>query len=212
MDVEQCATGAPDLMRAIFDSTLALITLLLLSPVLLLIALAVALDSPGNPLYLARRVGRFGKTFVMFKFRTMVPNAAQLGPPITGNRDPRVTRIGAFLRKTKLDELPQFVNVLLGDMNLVGPRPEAPEIVVLYTPSQRQILQVKPGMTGKVQIEGDESEKIPQESRADDYYVRNMMDRKLRSDLDYLRTRTLLTDIQILLSTALFVLRSFARR
>src|SRR5262249_43050665 len=142
------------MMRRMLDITVAAIALLLVSPLLVLIGLSIVLSSPGSPFYLANRVGKDGRVFRMWKFRTMKLGASKMGPPITAKRDPRVIAVGHFLRRSKLDELPQFFNVLLGDMSLVGPRPEAPEVVAHYTAEQRQVLQAKPGMTGKVQIEG----------------------------------------------------------
>ena len=200
-------------MRTLFDSSLALIALVVLSPFFLLIAVAIFIDSPGNPFYRASRAGLEGRLFGMWKFRTMIKNAASLGPPITGNRDPRVLRIGHLLRRTKLDELPQFLNVVLGQMSLVGPRPEAPEIVAHYTQEQRRILSVKPGMTGKVQLDtGDESLKFPVGAQAGDYYIQHMMEGKLLSDLNYLSARNFTSDMRILFATATFVLRSFVRK
>jgi lipopolysaccharide/colanic/teichoic acid biosynthesis glycosyltransferase len=200
-------------MRAFFDTTLAVLALIILSPLLVIIALAIFIDSPGNPFYRASRIGQGGHRFGMWKFRTMIKNAAALGPPITGNMDPRVLRIGHFLRRTKLDELPQFLNVVMGDMSLVGPRPEAPEIVAHYTSEQLRILSVKPGMTGKVQLDtGDESLKFPVGAQAGDYYVQHMMEGKLLSDLNYLSTRSFFSDLRILFATAAFVLRSFVRK
>ena len=148
----------------------------------------------------------------MWKFRSMA-NAVGKGAPITGRNDPRITRVGRLLRKTKLDELPQFINVLTGDMTLVGPRPEAPEIVARYTPEQRAVLAVKPGVTGRVQLEvGEESESIPPEVDAHEYYVEHLMERKLRRDLDYLSVRTPLSDARIVFETAALVFRAFAGR
>ena len=190
----------------------ALVALATLSPVWLVTAMAVYISSPGNPFYGGWRAGKNGRNFRMWKFRTMVNGAAKMGP-ITGKDDPRVTPFGRILRKTKLDELPQLFNLLLGDMTLVGPRPEAPEIVALYTSSQRAVLAVKPGLTGKVQIENDdESEIIPAGEQAYDYYLTHLMDRKLQMDLAYLRCRTAFTDAKIVLATAGLVLRAFARR
>src|SRR5258706_15249279 len=155
-------------MRTLLDTLLSVAALALLSPLLAAIALVIIIDSPGNPFYLAVRIGKAGRPFRMLKFRTMIKGAAQLGPPITGRNDPRMTRIGRFLRSTKFDELPQFINVILGDMSLVGPRPEALEIVALYTKEQRSVLAVKPGVTGTVQLAaGEESETIPEATKAD---------------------------------------------
>jgi lipopolysaccharide/colanic/teichoic acid biosynthesis glycosyltransferase len=199
-------------MRRLADVAVAVVALALLSPLMLAIMLAIYISSPGNPFYGGWRAGRGGRNFKMWKFRTMVNGAAKMGP-ITGKNDPRVTRFGRVLRKTKIDELPQFFNLLAGDMTLVGPRPESPEIVALYTPSQRVVLAVKPGVTGKVQLESDdESETIPENVDAYDYYLTHLMDRKLRMDLDYLRGRTVLTDFKIVLATAGLVFRAAAKR
>jgi lipopolysaccharide/colanic/teichoic acid biosynthesis glycosyltransferase len=199
-------------MRRFVDIVVAVVALAVLSPLLLAVMLAVFISSPGNPFYGGRRAGRDGRIFRMWKFRTMIQDAAKMGP-ITGKNDPRVTPLGRVLRKTKIDELPQFFNLLLGDMTLVGPRPESPDIVALYTPSQRVVLDVKPGVTGKVQLDSDdESETIPENVEAYDYYLTHLMDRKLRMDLDYLRGRTVLTDAKIVLATAGLVFRALARR
>jgi lipopolysaccharide/colanic/teichoic acid biosynthesis glycosyltransferase len=199
-------------MRRFVDIIVASVALAALSPLLVAIMLAVFISSPGNPFYGGRRAGKDGRNFRMWKFRTMVDGAAKMGP-ITGKNDPRVTPLGRILRKTKLDELPQFVNLLVGDMTLVGPRPESPEIVALYTPSQRVVLAVKPGVTGKVQLDsGDESETIPEGVPAYEYYLTHLMDRKLRMDLDYLRGRTVFSDVKIVLATAGLIVRAVGRR
>jgi lipopolysaccharide/colanic/teichoic acid biosynthesis glycosyltransferase len=199
-------------MRRVVDITVASVALILLSPLLLVVALAIMIDSPGMPFYLGRRAGLGGRNFRMWKFRTMANGAAKLGP-ITGKNDRRVTRLGRLLRKTKVDELPQFINVLLGDMTLVGPRPESPDIVALYTPSQRAVLAVKPGVTGRVQLEvGEESETIPEGVHPQEYYLRHLMEPKLRLDLEYLKIRTPLSDTRIIVETAGLVLRSLFGR
>jgi lipopolysaccharide/colanic/teichoic acid biosynthesis glycosyltransferase len=200
-------------MRVFIETCVAVVVLVLLIPVLSLIGLAIVLDSPGSPFYFAPRVGKGGKPFRMLKFRTMVTGAARIGPPITGRRDPRITRVGQFLRVTKLDELPQFVNVMLGDMSLVGPRPEAPDLVALYTPEQRAVLAVRPGITGASQLASrEESDSIPENVKADEYYLRHIMQGKVQSDIDYIRRRSLRMDLQILAETAMYVLRNFGRR
>jgi lipopolysaccharide/colanic/teichoic acid biosynthesis glycosyltransferase len=196
-------------MRRTIDIFVSLLVLTLLSPLLLVIAVWTVIDSPGSPIYRAPRVGSGGRLFRMWKFRTMVRNAARVGPPITGRNDPRVTRLGRRLRRLKLDELPQFVNVLLGDMTLVGPRPEAPEMVALYTVEQRAVLDAKPGVTGRVQLQSDSEEAtIPEGMAADEYYVRHLMGPKLRLDLEYLRSRTAGSDALIVLASAALILRS----
>jgi lipopolysaccharide/colanic/teichoic acid biosynthesis glycosyltransferase len=196
-------------MRRIIDIAVSAIALLLLAPFLALLAVAIRIDSRGNPFYLARRVGANGAIFRMWKLRTMVDGASTLGPAITHRQDPRITHLGRTLRRTKLDELPQLVNVLLGDMTLVGPRPEAPEIVAAYDETQRKVLSVKPGITGCAQLRaGEEEERIPDSEGAEEHYVRHIMDRKIRQDLDYLRCRTFWTDAAVLVATARLVLRS----
>lgn len=199
-------------MRRFVDIVVAFVALVVLSPFLAAVTLAVFISSPGSPFYGGWRAGQDGRNFRMWKFRTMVNDAAKMGP-ITGKNDPRVTPLGRILRKTKLDELPQFFNLLLGDMTLVGPRPESPDIVALYTPSQRVVLAVKPGVTGKVQLDSDdESETLPEGPQAYDYYLAHVMDRKLRMDLEYLRGRTFFTDVKVVLATAGLVFRAAARR
>jgi lipopolysaccharide/colanic/teichoic acid biosynthesis glycosyltransferase len=199
-------------MRRISDVAVSLAALMMFSPVLLIIAVAVVFESRGNPFYGGWRVGRDGVRFRMWKFRTMVKNASQLGSSITAKKDPRITRVGDVLRRTKLDELPQFVNVLWGDMTLVGPRPESPDIVEAYTPSQRLVLQVKPGVTGRVQLDsGEESDNLPEGTEAREYYLKFVMDAKVRCDLEYLRRRTVRTDIGIVLQTATYVVAACLR-
>lgn len=173
-----------------------------------MIALAIVVSSPGGAFYWACRVGKDGRRFRMWKFRTMVRNADRIGPLITVKNDPRITPVGRVLRKAKLDELPQFLNVILGDMTLVGPRPEVPQIVELYDARQRLILSVKPGITGPAQLRwADESEGIPEGDGDSRYYIENLMDSKLLVDLEYLRTRTSLTDAHIVWDTVALVLR-----
>lgn len=185
-----------------FDLLISGLALLLLSPLLLLLALWIKLDSPGPVLYRGQRVGQDGRPFFMFKFRTMVEGAEGRGPAVTYRDDPRITRAGMFLRRTKLDELPQLLNVLKGEMSLVGPRPEDPSYVALYTPEQRQVLGVKPGITGPTQLEyRDEASMLDGES-VDEEYVSRIMPEKLKLDLEYVRTRSLMLDVKILWRTA----------
>jgi len=173
----------------------------LLSPLLLLLALWVKLDSAGPVLYQGQRVGQDGRPFLIYKFRTMVEGAERRGPAVTYRDDPRITRVGRFLRRTKLDELPQLLNVVKGEMSLVGPRPEDPSYVALYTPEQRQVLSVKPGITGPTQLEyRDEASMLHGES-VDEEYVSRIMPGKLKLDLEYVRTCSLMLDLRILWRT-----------
>jgi lipopolysaccharide/colanic/teichoic acid biosynthesis glycosyltransferase len=194
-------------MQRIIDVTVSLTLLLLFSPILIAVALAVWIDSPGPVFYRASRCGKGGRLFRMWKFRTMITGADRSGA-ITGRNDSRITRMGSLLRRTKLDELPQFLNVLVGDMTLVGPRPESPDIVAIYTPWQRQVVAVKPGVTGRVQLESrEESDSIPEGADPRQYYLDHLMQPKLEMDLAYLKVRTSWSDARILGETTLYVLR-----
>jgi lipopolysaccharide/colanic/teichoic acid biosynthesis glycosyltransferase len=193
-------------MRRAVDILASLLVLIVLAPLLVIVALITVIASPGNPLYGGWRTGQNGRMFRMWKFRSMVANAARMGPPITGKDDPRVTPFGRFLRKSKLDEIPQFLNVLAGDMSLVGPRPESPYITRLYNERQKQVLSVRPGVTGPVQLKwSDESECIPAGGAGMKFYVEYLVDVKLQADLDYLKQRSALTDARILFKTAVLL-------
>ena len=139
-------------MKRLFDIFFSLLTLIVMSPILLIIAITIKLTSAGPIFYCSKRVGEKGKLFDLIKFRSMVVDAPQKGPNITRNGDNRITNIGKILRKYKLDELPQFFNVLKGDMSIVGPRPEVPAYVARYSPEQLQVLCVKPGITSPASI------------------------------------------------------------
>ena len=184
------------------DLVISILGLVVLSPLLLLLAIWIKLDSPGPVLYRGKRVGFDGRPFFIYKFRTMVQGAERRGPAVTYRDDPRITKAGRFLRRTKLDELPQLLNVLKGEMSLVGPRPEDPSYVELYTPEQRQVLSVKPGITGSTQLEyRDEASMLHGES-VDEEYVTRIMPKKLTLDLEYVRTRSLMLDLRIMWRTA----------
>ena len=156
-------------MRTLCETVIALFLLIIMSPLLLAMTLLIVICSPGSPFYRASRVGKDGRVFLMWKFRTMVRNADMNGPPVTVRGDSRVTLIGRLLRKTKLDELPQLINVVTGDMNLVGPRPETSEIVACYNMDQRAVLSVKPGITGKTQLQSGDADNIPETADALSY-------------------------------------------
>lgn len=185
-----------------FDLVFAIITLLLLSPLFFLGSLLAKLQSKGPVFYKAKRVGKDAAVFEMYKFRTMVVNADTLGGSLTTYRDTRITSIGRFLRWTKLDELPNLINVIKGEMSLIGPRPEAPDYVKHYTEVQKQVLQVKPGMTGPSQLANrDEEEKLKGQQDVEHYYITELMPKKLALDLHYVATQSLTSDIGWLLKT-----------
>lgn len=194
-------------MRRLIDILLGSALLILLIPVLALTGLLVKVSSPGPVFYRAQRMGRGMVPFGMLKFRTMVAGTDRQSR-ITVKNDPRITPVGRFLRSTKIDELPQILNVVKGDMTLIGPRPEDPKFVAFYTPEQRRLLDVRPGVTGPAQIEytlGHQDE-LQDVSRAEEVYIGEMLADKLQADLDYLRTRSAGRDLRILLETARVVL------
>ena len=185
-----------------FDLVFAIIALLLLSPLFLLGSLLAKFQSKGPVFYKAKRVGKGEAVFEMYKFRTMVVNADTLGGSLTTYRDTRITPIGRCLRWTKLDELPNLINVIKGEMSLIGPRPEAPDYVKYYTEVQKQVLQVKPGMTGPSQLANrDEEEKLKGQQDAEHYYITELMPKKLALDLHYVATQSIASDIGWLLKT-----------
>ena len=186
-----------------FDLVVASLALMLLAPLFALIALAIKLDSPGPVFFRQERVGRHGVPFRIHKFRTMVVDAPTRGPQITVGRDPRITRVGAFLRDTKLDELAQLIDVLQGTMSLVGPRPEVPQYVARYTPEQRaKILSVRPGITDPASLEyRRESELLARAADPERAYVEQIMPAKLRQAERYVDEATLWTDLRVLART-----------
>jgi lipopolysaccharide/colanic/teichoic acid biosynthesis glycosyltransferase len=186
--------------KRILDVTVALVGLIVFAPLLVLVAVLIKLDSPGPVFFKGKRIGQHGKPFHILKFRSMVSDASQRGPAITCRDDPRITRIGRLLRRTKLDELPSLVNVLKGEMSLVGPRPESPSWVERYNPQQRAVLAVKPGITGLAQIKYRNEEALLSRANLETEYPKIMND-KLAIDLSYVRERSLILDMRILLET-----------
>ncbi|HRP82324.1 MAG TPA: sugar transferase [Flavobacteriales bacterium] len=190
------------MLKRAFDMAFSLVLLVLLLPLLLVFALAVALTSPGGAFFRQVRVGRGGREFRLLKFRSMRPGSEAKGQLTIGGRDPRITGVGYFLRKTKLDELPQLWNVLIGDMSVVGPRPEVPKYVALYTEEQRHVLNVRPGITGMASIDYiDENELLARAADPEKAYVEEVMPAKLALDLRYVRERSFLLDLRIILAT-----------
>jgi len=196
--------------KRLFDILFAASALLALAPLLAVLALWVRLDSPGPVLYRQTRVGRGGRHFRIAKFRTMRVGADQTGPAITVGADARITRAGHFLRRTKLDELPQLSNVLVGDMSVVGPRPEVPHYVALYPPEvARQVFSVRPGITDLASLAfRDESALLAQSSDPEHTYVHEILPAKLRYACEYARTHSLWLDLRIIARTAAAVFRS----
>jgi lipopolysaccharide/colanic/teichoic acid biosynthesis glycosyltransferase len=189
--------------KRLFDLCGAALALVLLSPLLLAIALIVKLDSPGPVLYRQERVGQFGKLFRIHKFRTMVADAPQRGPALTVGADVRITRVGRWLRRARLDELPQFIDVLAGHMSLVGPRPEVPRYVAHYPPSLRErVLSVRPGITDPSSLLFlDESELLRRAADPEREYIDVILPRKLQYAADYAARANLRSDLGVLMNT-----------
>ena len=193
--------------KRVMDIAISAAALCVLWPVFLLIALAIVIDDPGPVFYRQVRVGRGGKPFRIFKFRTMVVDADKKGLSITVGRDSRITRVGALLRKTKLDELAQLLNVLCGQMSFVGPRPEVPRYVELYTPYQRQVLLVRPGITDYASIAyRNENDLLAGADDPERMYIETIMPDKIELNMKYLREISPLTDVRLILRTVLAVI------
>lgn len=188
------------MLKRAFDVLFAAAVLLLLSPLLLGVAAWIRLDSRGPVLFRQLRVGRDGREFRILKFRTMRVDAPARGPQITVGRDPRITRAGHFLRKYKIDEFPQFINVLVGDMSVVGPRPEVPRYVAMYPPATRAlVLSVRPGITDLASIEyRDENELLGRSADPERTYVEQVMPAKLAYCERYVQERSFAGDIGII--------------
>lgn len=204
------ANGGPYAVRSLYvrrgkrllDVFAATVALLISAPILLVCAAAIWIESRGPVFYRQRRVGRNGVPFQIVKLRTMRPNADSQGPRLTASGDNRITKVGKILRRTKLDEVPQFFNVLQGSMSLVGPRPELPEFVAEYTAEERQVLEVKPGITGPASIcYIDEERLLANASDRVKFYIDKVMRDKLQLDLSYCRNVSFPADLRILLGT-----------
>jgi lipopolysaccharide/colanic/teichoic acid biosynthesis glycosyltransferase/SAM-dependent methyltransferase len=193
--------------KRLFDLLVSGAGLIIISPLLLLVAALIKATSPGPVFYRGERVGRFGRPFWIYKFRTMVVDAEKLGGPSTSDQDPRITRVGRFLRKTKLDELPQLINVLKGEMSLVGPRPEVRQYVDMYTSEERALLQLRPGITDWASIwNSDEGAILADADDPDKAYEELIRPTKLRLQLAYARQHSLWIDLKILCNTLRAVL------
>ena len=194
--------------KRVLDFIVSAAALAVLWPLLAVIAFAVKIDSPGPVFYRQERVGRNGKPFRIFKFRSMVSDADKKGLAITVGRDSRITRVGAVLRKTKLDELAQLLNVLTGQMSFVGPRPEVPRYTALYTPYQRQVLLVRPGITDYASIAyRNENDMLSGAADPEKMYIEEIMPAKIELNMKYLHEISPLTDLKLILRTIGAVIR-----
>lgn len=195
-------------MKRTFDLIASSLGLLLLSPLFLMLAIWIKIDSEGPVFYRQVRVGKGNRDFRLFKFRSMRVGSDRKGLITVGGRDPRVTRSGYYIRKYKLDELPQLINVFTGDMSLVGPRPEVRKYVDLYTPEQMHVLDVRPGITDPASIRYlNENELLAQVEDPDRYYVEVIMQDKLQLNLEYVEKQSFRFDLQLIFKTFSEIIR-----
>ena len=195
------------MLKRIFDTILSLFGLIILLPFMLIIAIFIKLDSKGPIFFKQVRVTKNGREFKIFKYRTMRVGSDKFSQ-ITVGKDSRITKVGDFLRKYKLDEIPQLINVLIGDMSLVGPRPEVPKYVALYTEEQREILKVRAGITDYASIEfSNENDILANEADPEKAYIEKIMPRKIELNKKYLSEISVMTDIKIILLTIKKILK-----
>lgn len=195
-------------MKRLIDIVLSGVGLLVLSPLLLMIACFIKLESKGGIFFKQLRVGKNQQNFYLVKFRTMHLNAEQFGQLTVGMRDPRITRVGYFLRRYKLDELPQLLNVFVGEMSMVGPRPEVPKYVNIYTQEQLKVLSVKPGITDWASLHYfNENELLANSVTPEETYIQEIMPQKLALNLRYVETNNWLTDLVIIVQTVLRIFK-----
>lgn len=194
-------------MKRIFDILFSVSVLLLLFPILFIIGILIILESRGGMFFLQKRIGKNEQSFQILKFRTMFLDSEKKGQITVGERDPRITRVGFFLRKYKLDELPQFWNVLIGEMSIVGPRPEVPFYVNFYDKNQRQVFIVKPGITDYASLKYfDENVLLGKSENPEQTYIQEIMPAKLALNLEYVNQHNFFTDLKIIGKTVLKIL------
>ena len=195
-------------MKRLFDIITSLLALILLLPVILIVSVLIISDSKGGAFFHQIRVGRHGREFKLHKFRTMRPAAESGGQLTVGMRDSRITKIGYTLRRYKLDELPQLWNILVGEMSVVGPRPEVPKYVALYSLEQRKVLNIRPGLTDYASIKYvNENEVLEKSDNPEKTYIEEIMPEKLQLNLKYLEDQNLFTDLKILFDTLKAIFR-----
>ena len=189
-------------MKRIFDIFFAFIGIVFLTPFFLIISLLIIIDSKGGILYKQERIGCHGSMFKVFKFRTMRPDSFSKGALTVGSRDPRITNIGYYLRKYKLDELPQLFNVLFGDMSFVGPRPEVKKYTDLYNEEQKKVLSVRPGITDYASIKfRNENDLLSESDEPERLYIDEIMPEKLALNMKYINDNNIFKDIKIIFDT-----------
>ena len=196
------------LVKRLFDIVMSIVLLIVLSPVFLIVSLLIKADSKGPVFYRQERVTQYGKRFKIFKFRTMIVNADKIGSLVTINNDSRVTKIGKKLRKYRLDEIPQLLNIFTGDMTFVGTRPEVPKYVACYTDEMKATLLLPAGVTSKASIEYKDEEKILKEAEnTDEVYMERILGEKMRINIESIRSFSFFSDIILLVKTVVSVIK-----
>ena len=196
------------ILKRLFDILASLILLIILSPLFIIFSIMIKLDSKGSIMFKQNRVTENGRIFKIFKFRTMVENADKNGSQVTVKNDDRVTKIGKFLRKFRLDEIPQLINILIGDMSFVGTRPEVPKYVELYTDEMKATLLMKEGVTSLASIKFKDEEKLLQmDGNIDKIYIENILPQKMQSNLEYLKRFNFFYDIKLMFMTLFAVVK-----
>ncbi len=196
------------ILKRLFDIIFSLILLIILSPFFLIIAIAIKIDSRGPIFYKQERITQYGRTFKIFKFRTMVQNADKIGSLVTIGKDPRITKIGKKIRKCRLDEIPQLINVFIGDMSFVGTRPEVKKYVDKYTDEMKATLLMKAGITSRASLEYKNEDEIITKylnkgEKVDDIYINRVLPGKMKFNLDYIKKFNILEDMKICIKTVI---------
>jgi len=196
------------MLKRVFDLVFSILGLIICLPIYLIITIVIKMEDGGPVLYSGARVGKDGKVFKMHKFRTMVLNADKIGGPSTSDDDPRITKIGRFMRKFKFDEIPQFINVLMGDMSFVGPRPEVPFYVNMFSEEEKKILSVRPGITDWASIwNPDEGALLAGSPDPEKAYMEKIRPTKIKLQLKYVQNNSFLIDIEIIILTLIKIIK-----
>lgn len=195
------------LAKRVFDLIFSICLCAVLLPIMLLISVIIMIDSPGNPFFSQTRITKYGREFKIFKFRTMVRSAEKLGSQVTADNDPRITKVGKYLRKLRADEFPQIFNIIMGDLSFVGVRPEVPKYVDKYTPEMYATLLMPAGVTSLTSILYKNEEKLLESSQnADETYVNKILPEKMKYNLEYIKNFNFFSDIKIMFKTVIAVI------